>query len=98
MAKHNQCRKTSGRHTTVTEFANDFVNWAKKQRWVTRISNGYITNGLKNSRQSVRLQEGNGCLIAKLKRNRSAQKLIVYLDLDEITYSDASEEIMQTWY
>ena len=78
MSKHHRGGKINASHTTATEAAAKLIKAAEKLPEVTKISLGYITNGLPSGSHRVKFTLIQGGLRADIRGTRSKQEIFIY--------------------
>lgn len=71
-------KKSSGRHTTLTDAAAPVYNFICKIPEVSSVSAGQIKMNLPNAPHRVIVKELSGCLSIKIRSTKSIQELKVY--------------------
>lgn len=77
---HRAGGKISGKHTTVIPAAEKIIDFLEKQTEVKKISVGFIKQGIKGGKHSLKIVKTTSGLLLKVRGTASIQDIWIYTD------------------
>ncbi|HIP49850.1 MAG TPA: hypothetical protein EYG99_00170 [Candidatus Pacebacteria bacterium] len=75
---HKQGGKITGSHSTIIPAAERLVDFLQKINEIDKISIGFIKQGIKSGKHSIKIMELNSGLLLKVRGSASIQEIRIY--------------------